>query len=64
MGADLITPEQRLRASSEGLEASTEFTAGHVAGAKNVWFGQWDEGWIRNPRFLEIVSANLLVIAT
>jgi len=67
MGADWITPERAYELVQKDwklLDVRTvaEFTAGHVARAKNVWFGQWDGPLlIRNPRFLEIVRASFPV---
>jgi rhodanese-related sulfurtransferase len=64
MGAEWITPERAcelLQKDWTHLDVRTvaEFTAGHAAGAKNIWFGQWDgPDLIKNPRFLEIVKAN------
>ena len=64
MGIEWITPERAyelLQKDWTYLDVRTvdEFTAGHVPGAKNIWFGQWNgPELIKNPRFLEIVAAN------
>jgi rhodanese-related sulfurtransferase len=67
MRADWITPERAYELLQSGwmyLDVRTvdEFTKGHVPGAKNIWFGEWDgQNLIRNPQFLAIVKANFPV---
>jgi rhodanese-related sulfurtransferase len=59
-----IRPERAYKLLKEGwtyldVRTAAEFRLGHLRGAKNICFGEWDGDDLReNPRFLKMVEAS------